>query len=126
MGCTASGRCCDEHVVGDLWPYLVRFVLAGFLPNEVWRMLGIVAWRGIDVGSVLIIWVRAVATAILTGVVSKIVVFAPGALGGVPLAVRLAAAVAGMAAFFAMRRSVFAGVVTGTLAILAGVWARGG
>ena len=112
-------------VVGELWPYLV-LVVAGFLPNEVWRMLGIVASRGIDEGSELIIWVRAVATAILTGVVSKIVVFAPGALGGVPLAVRLAAAAAGMAAFFVMRRSVFAGVVTGTLAILVGVWARGG
>jgi len=112
-------------VVGDLWPYLL-LILAGFLPNEVWRMLGVVASRGIDEGSELIIWVRAVATAILTGVVSKIVVFAPGALGGVPLAVRLAAAAAGMAAFFVMRRSVFAGVVTGTLAILVGVWARGG
>jgi hypothetical protein len=112
-------------MVGDLWPYLL-LILAGFLPNEVWRMLGVVVSRGIDEGSELIIWVRAVATAILTGVVSKIVVFAPGALGGVPLAVRLAAAAVGMAAFFAMRRSVLAGVVTGTLAILVGVWARGG
>jgi hypothetical protein len=112
-------------IVGDLWPYLV-LILAGFLPNEVWRMLGIIASHGIDEGSELIIWVRAVATAILTGVVSKIVVFAPGALGGVPLAVRLAAAAAGMAAFFLMRRSVFAGVVTGMLAVLAGMWARGG
>ena len=112
-------------VLGDLWPYLV-LILAGFLPNEIWRMLGIVASRGIDEGSELIIWVRAVATAILTGVVSKIVVFAPGALGGVPLAVRLAAAAAGMAAFFLLRRSVFAGVVTGTLAVLVGVWASGG
>jgi hypothetical protein len=113
------------NVVAELWPYLL-LVLAGFLPNEVWRMLGVVASRGIDEGSELIIWVRAVATAILTGVVSKIVVFAPGALGGVPLSVRLAAAAAGMAAFFAMRRSVFAGVVTGMLAVLAGMWVRGG
>jgi Branched-chain amino acid transport protein (AzlD) len=113
------------NVVGDLWPYLVLIVV-GFLPNEMWRMLGIVASHGIDEGSELIIWVRAVATAILTGVVSKIVVFAPGALGGVPLAVRLAAAAAGMAAFFLLRRSVFAGVVTGTLAILVGVWATAG
>jgi hypothetical protein len=113
------------NVVGELWPYLI-LILAGFLPNEVWRMLGIVASSGVDEGSELIIWVRAVATAILTGVVSKIVVFAPGALGGVPLEVRLAAAAVGMAAFFVMRRSVFAGVVTGTLAILVGVWARGG
>jgi hypothetical protein len=113
------------NVVGELWPYLI-LILAGFLPNEVWRMLGIVASSGVDEGSELIIWVRAVATAILTGVVSKIVVFAPGALGGVPLTVRLAAAAAGMAAFFLLRRSVFAGVVTGTLAVLVGVWASGG
>jgi Branched-chain amino acid transport protein (AzlD) len=112
-------------LLGDWWPYLI-LILAGFLPNEVWRMLGIVASRGIDEESELIIWVRAVATAILTGVVSKIVVFAPGALATVPLAVRLAAAAAGMAAFFVMRRSVFAGVVTGMLAVLTGMWARGG
>jgi hypothetical protein len=109
----------------ELWPYLV-LILAGFLPNEVWRLLGVVASRGIDEGSELITWVRAVATAILTGVVSKIVVFAPGALGGVPLAIRLAAAAAGMAAFLLLRGSVLAGVVTGTLAVLAGVWASGG
>ena len=109
----------------ELWPYLV-LILAGFLPNEVWRLLGVVASRGIDEGSELITWVRAVATAILTGVVSKIVVFAPGALGGVPLPIRLAAAAAGMAAFLLLRGSVLAGVVTGTLAILVGVWARGG
>jgi Branched-chain amino acid transport protein (AzlD) len=112
-------------LLGDWWPYLV-LILAGFLPNEVWRMLGVVASRGINEESELIIWVRAVATAILTGVVSKIVVFAPGALGSVPLAVRLAAAAAGMAAFFLMRRSVFAGVVTGMLAVLTGMWATGG
>jgi hypothetical protein len=113
------------NAVAELWPYLI-LILAGFLPNEVWRMLGIVASSGVDEGSELIIWVRAVATAILTGVVSKIVVFAPGALGGVPLTVRLAAAAAGMAAFFLLRRSVFAGVVAGTLAVLIGVWASGG
>ena len=112
-------------LLSDRWPYLV-LILAGFLPNEVWRMLGVVASRGINEESELIIWVRAVATAILTGVVSKIVVFAPGALGSVPLAVRLAAAAAGMAAFFLMQRSMFAGVVTGMLAVLTGMWATGG
>ena len=111
-------------VIGDLWPY-AALILVGFLPNEVWRMLGLVASRGIDEGSELIVWVRAVATAILTGVVSKIVVFAPGALGGVPLTVRLAAAATGMAAFFLLRRSVLAGVVVGTSGILVGAWAFG-
>jgi hypothetical protein len=104
------------------WPW-VLLILVGVLPNEMWRMLGVVAARGIDEKSEVIIWVRAVATATLTGVVSKIVVFAPGALATVPLAVRLAAVAAGIAAFFVMRQSVFAALVTGVAAILAGIWA---
>ena len=111
-------------LLSDWWPYLL-LIAVGFLPNEMWRMLGIVASRGIDENSELIIWVRAVATATLTGVVSKIVVFAPGALGTVPLWVRLGAVAAGIAAFFLMRRSVFASLATAVLALLAGVWAAG-
>jgi hypothetical protein len=106
------------------WPWLL-LIAVGFLPNEVWRMLGVVASRGLDEDSELIIWVRAVATATLTGVVSKIVVFAPGALGAVPLAVRLAAVAIGIAVFFVTRQSAFAALVAGVAAILAGVWATG-
>ncbi len=108
----------------DWWPYLL-LVVVGFLPNEAWRMLGVVASRGLDEESELVIWVRAVATATLTGVVAKIVVFAPGALVTVPLTVRLAAVAAGIAAFFVMRQSVFAALMAGVAAILAGTWAAG-
>jgi branched-subunit amino acid transport protein AzlD len=109
-------------VLNGLWPYLI-LILVGFLPNEVWRMLGVIASHGIDEGSELVVWVRAVATAILTGVVAKLIVFAPGALATVPLSVRLAAAAAGMTAFFVLKRSVLAGVLVGMLGILVGVWA---
>jgi Branched-chain amino acid transport protein (AzlD) len=109
-------------VADNWWPWIL-LILVGVLPNEMWRMLGVVAARGLDEKSELIIWVRAVATATLTGVVSKIVVFAPGALATVPLAVRLAAVAAGLAAFFVMRQSVLAALVTGVAAILAGMWA---
>ena len=93
----------------ELWPYLV-LVLVGFLPTEVWRMLGLVAARGIDEESELLIWVRAVAVAVLAGVIAKLVVLPPGALAAVPLAVRLAAIAAGFAAFLLVRRSILAGV----------------
>ena len=109
-------------VADNWWPWIL-LILVGVLPNEMWRMLGVVAARGIDEKSELIIWVRAVATATLTGVVSKIVVFAPGALATVPLAVRLAAVAAGLAAFFVIRQSVLVALVTGVAAILAGMWA---
>ncbi|MFD2181185.1 AzlD domain-containing protein [Rhodoplanes azumiensis] len=104
--------------MSELWPYLL-LVLVGFLPNEMWRWLGVAFSRGLDETSEVLVWVRAVATAILTGVVAKIVVFAPGALAGVPLWIRLGAAAVGMVAFFLFRQSVFAGIVVGTLALMA-------
>jgi hypothetical protein len=102
----------------DLWPY-VAMVLVGFLPNEVWRWLGIVVARGLDERSEIVTWVRAVATAILAGVIAKLTLFPPGALAEVPLAARLAAVAIGFAAFLLSRRSVFVGVAAGE-AVLVG------
>ena len=42
---------------------LLVLVLAGFLPNEIWRMAGLWFGAGVDEGSEVLIWVRAVATA---------------------------------------------------------------
>jgi hypothetical protein len=103
----------------ELSPYLV-LILVGFLPNEVWRMLGLVAARGLDEDSEVVTWVRAVATAVLAGVIAKLLLFPPGSLAGVPLGVRLAATGCGVLAFFAIRRSVFAGVVAGEVVLLVG------
>jgi hypothetical protein len=106
-------------MTGELWPWLI-LVFVGFLPNEMWRWLGVVFSRGLDETSEALIWVRAVATAILTGVVAKIIVFAPGALAGVPLWIRLGAAAVGLVAFLLFRQSVLAGVVIGTLVLIVG------
>lgn len=104
--------------LSDLTPYLI-LIVAGFLPHEAWRWLGVVLARGVDENSEIIVWVRAVATAILTGVVAKIIVYSPGALAGVPLWARLSAAAAGMLAFFLARQSVMVGVATGTGCLVA-------
>ena len=102
-----------------LSPYLL-LILAGFLPNEIWRMLGNVAARGLDEGSELVTWVRAVANALLAGVIAKITLFAPGALADVPLVVRLGAIALGLSAFLLVRRSVFVGVAAGEAALMLG------
>lgn len=103
----------------DLYPYFL-LIFVGFLPNEVWRWLGMVISRGVDENSEVIVWVRAVATAVLTGVVAKIVVYSPGALAGVPLWVRLVAVGVGMTVFLLARQSIFAGVGTGIGALVLG------
>jgi len=101
--------------IGD-WNALLVLLLAGFLPNEVWRMIGL--WLGSDA----LVWVRAVATAILAGVIAQILVQPPGALASIPDWLRYAAVAAGFAAFVASGRSTLAGVVSGELLMLAGKW----
>ena len=106
---------------GD-WNALLVLLLAGFLPNEIWRMLGLMLGSGIDEGSDLLVWVRAVATAILAGVIAQILVQPPGALASVPDWLRYAAVAGGFAAFIVTRRSTLAGVVCGEVLMLAAKW----
>ena len=110
--------------LAGLAPYLV-LIVAGFLPNEVWRMLGIVVAHGLDESSELVVWVRAVATALLAGVVAKIILFPPGGLADVRLALRLLAIAVGFAAFLLVRRSVLAGVLAGEAVLILGAWLAG-
>jgi branched-subunit amino acid transport protein len=107
--------------IGD-WHALLILLIAGVIPNQIWRMLGLWLGSGIDEGSELLVWVRAVATAILAGVIAQILVQPPGALASVPGWLRYAAVAVGFAAFLVTRRSTLAGVVCGELLMLAGKW----
>ena len=110
-----------NNFFGDPHALLV-LVIAGFLPNEVWRMLGLWLGGGVDEGSELLIWVRAVATSILAGVIAQILMQPPGALATVPDWLRYGAVAAGFAVFMLTRRSIFAGVVCGEVAMVTGKW----
>ena len=107
--------------IGD-WHALLILLIAGVIPNQIWRMLGLWFGGGLDEGSELLVWVRAVATAILAGVIAQILVQPPGALSSVPGWLRYGAVAAGFAAFLATRRSTLAGVVCGEFVMLAGKW----
>jgi branched-subunit amino acid transport protein len=106
---------------GD-WHALVVLLLAGVIPNQIWRMLGLWLGSGIDEGSDLLMWVKAVATAILAGVIAEILVHPPGALASVPDFLRYGALIAGFIVFMLTRRSIFAGVVSGEVVMLFGKW----
>jgi hypothetical protein len=107
------------------WSYFI-LVLVGFLPNEIWRLLGVLASRGLNEDSEFVGWVRAVATALLAGVIAKILVFPPGALATISAPVRFGAVVVGFAVFVSARRSVFAGVAAGEVVLILGaLWVGG-
>ena len=109
---------------GELAPYLV-LILVGFLPTEIWRMLGVVAARGVDEESELVVWIRAIAVAVLAGVIAKLTLIPPGALADIPAPVRVGAVAIGLSAFLIVRRSVIVGVAAGEVALFTGtlLWA---
>src|SRR5262249_14133203 len=93
----ARGDAINSALV-QLVPYLA-LILVGFLPNEIWRWLGLLVARGLSEESEILVWVRAVATAILAGVIAQLIATSSGALATVPLAVRIASVAAGFLAF---------------------------
>lgn len=107
-----------QQATGGLWPYLVVIVI-GFLPTEVWRVIGVFAGRNLDETSEIMVWVRMVATALVAGVVAKLLLYPTGALAAVPLYGRLGALAVGVAVFFALRRSVLIGLVAGEIVLIA-------
>ena len=114
-----------SSIVGDFigdWHALVVLLVAGVIPNQIWRMLGLWLGSGLDEGSDLLMWVKAVATAILAGVIAEILVHPPGALASVPDVLRYGALVVGFIVFMLTRRSIFAGVVSGEVVMLVGKW----
>jgi Branched-chain amino acid transport protein (AzlD) len=110
-----------SQFLGD-WHALLILLVAGVIPNQIWRMLGLWFGGGIDEGSERLIWVRAVATAVLAGVIAQILVQPPGALASVPGWLRYTAVAAGCVVFAMTRWSIFAGVLGGELVMLAGKW----
>ena len=110
-----------SEFIGD-WHALAILFVAGVIPNQIWRMLGLWFGGGIDEGSELLVWVRAVATAILAGVIAQIVVQPPGAIASVPGFLRYGSVASGFAVFLLSRKSIFAGVIAGEIVLLAGKW----
>ena len=102
---------------GGFWPY-VALILFGFLPSEIWRTVSIFIASGVDERSEFLEWVRAVATALLAGVVANILLSPPPALAAAPLWARIGAIGVGLAIYRLARRSVIAGVVGGVGSIV--------
>lgn len=97
----------------------LTLVLAGFLANEIWRWLGMAAGSRLDLGGEPFLWVRAVALALVAGLVSRMVLFPAGALANVGLAVRLAAFASGIGLCFLVGRNLAVGVLGGALVLTA-------
>ena len=102
------------------WWAVMFVLLAGWLPTDVWRWLGVVAGQRINEASPLMRLVRAVATALVAAVIARLVLHPTGALADLPLALRLAAVGFGMTAFLAARNSMLTGILSAQIVLIGG------
>ena len=116
---TATFETLGQGWAGDFGPYLF-ILLAGTLMTDIWRWLGVLAGNRLHDDSEALNWVKAVATALIAGVIGKLILFPTGALASAPVALRLVAAALGWGAFMAARKSVLAGVVAAEAALVIG------
>lgn len=101
----------------SLWIYTM-ILIAGAGATYVWRFVGVLAAARVAADSEFLRWVRAVATALIAGLVAKLVLSPPGALADVDVTVRILAFVAGFAIFAVSGRKVLLGVIGGMALII--------
>lgn len=108
-----------------LWPLAV-IALAGYAANDLWRVLGALTAARVDEASELLRWVRAVSTALVAGLVARLILFPVGDLAAAPLALRLSAVAIGFAVYALLKRHVLAGLVAGETVLVIAAMAVGG
>ncbi|KQT48731.1 branched-chain amino acid transport [Aureimonas sp. Leaf454] len=108
-----------HDVAADWWPY-VFILLAGWLPTDVWRWIGVASAGRIDEKSRLISLARAIATALVAAVIARLVFYPTGFLATLPAAVRVGALAAGFLTYVLLGRRILLGILVAE-AILIGV-----
>jgi Branched-chain amino acid transport protein (AzlD) len=103
------------------WPYLF-ILMAGWMATDAWRFLGVYFGGRIAEQSEVLVFVRAVATALVAAVIGNLVVFPGGALAETPLLLRIAAAGLGFAAYLLSGRRVLAGTLASEAVLGGGIW----
>ncbi|MBZ8132363.1 AzlD domain-containing protein [Afifella sp. IM 167] len=109
----------------EAWPYIF-ILIAGTLATDIWRWLGVLVGARLVEDSDLLLWVKAVATALVAGVIGNLIFAPTGALAMVPLAIRLGAAGFGYVAFFLARKKILIGVLAAEAALIGASYAFAG
>jgi hypothetical protein len=105
------------------WPF-VFILAAGWLPTGMWRYLGVYFAAGIDEDAQILVFVRALATALVAAVIAKLVLYPDGALAKTSMALRLTAVAVGFLAYATIGRRIWLGVLCAEALLLAGIYGR--
>lgn len=109
-----------EAVDAWWWPFLF-ILLAGWLATDGWRFLGVHFGGRISEDSEVLVFVRAVATALVAAVIGNLFVFPGGALADTTVVLRVASAAAGFAAYLVAGKRMLVGIIVGETVLCAGM-----
>lgn len=85
-------------------------LLAGGLTTYFWRFIGVIVASRLDPEGALLLWVRAVATALVAALCIRLIIVPSGMLATTDLSTRVAALALGVIVFYAAGRSTAVGV----------------
>lgn len=111
----------DYHSIDAWWWPFLFIAVAGWFANDMWRFLGVMFAGRLREDMPVFGYVKAVATALVAGVIAQLVFYPSGSLAQSPMWLRLVAVAAGFLAFKVTRDNVLVGVVVGE-AVLIAVW----
>jgi branched-subunit amino acid transport protein len=100
-------------------------LIAGVAATGIWRLLGLFLSNGVSEHSPVLEWVKAVSTALVSGLVARTLLFPPGALASISLPIRLGAFALGVAVYFLARRHLGLGILSGACALILAQYALG-
>ena len=102
------------------WPYLF-ILIAGWMATDSWRFLGVFLGGRISENSDVMVFVRAMATALVAAVIANLIVFPSGALADTPAWLRIAAAATAFGVYLGTGKTMLAGLIAGEAVLVAGI-----
>ncbi|MGI9523461.1 MAG: AzlD domain-containing protein [Hyphomicrobiaceae bacterium] len=105
--------------IGSDWSSYLLILVVACIAHEPWRWLGAFLGRNIGEQDALFLWVRAVSTALVTGLVMRFVMFPVGVLETVPIWIRLLSVAISCASYFVLNRNLGLSIIIGCATLTA-------
>ena len=106
--------------LSGIWIYFV-IIVAGWFATDIWRFLGVFISNRIEDDSEILNWIRAVATALVAGLIARLIIFPTGFLADSPVELRIISAMFGFLGYKLAKNSVIIGILVAEV-VLVGGW----
>ena len=113
-----------DAIAADWWPF-VFILLAGWLPTDGWRWLGVLSAGRFDEASTGVALARTIATSLVAAVIGRLILYPTGILADIPDAIRIGAVVGGFLAYLTLGRQTLVAIAVAEVILLGVPWALG-